>query len=1032
MLDRERLRATARLWWRMMRMQRVTREGWFYVGFTLVVGAAAINTGNNLLYLVLGLQLSLIVLSAFLSESALRGISLRRELPGHAEAGQPCRATYVVRNDKRRFASYSLVFTELEGPARGVRVFLNQIPAGATRRISWEAVFPHRGEGRFGLVRVATRFPFGLFEKSREIHLPDRLPIHPPAMRPPPVRLGPLQGLGERPEPRPGSGHEFHALREYRVGDDPREIHWRSTARHGRPLVVERERERRRRITLLVDERGVSGRRRLDGLAAAAMSLARMFAERGNEVGLSWSGGSIQPAAGPNQLRRIGDALARLIAAPANAPAPRPHRGSHGVEVVPIEAEPEEEIRLAPLYEPGALPGGGSLTLHGMQRVSLLAAVVAGFSSLAISGELPIWAIGTFVVAAILGLILREGSAPSVRNLSNLFAVTALLALAFQVVSGSAEVIVAAPTFAVMLAASRLLGRKGPADDALLLLSALLMLAGGAALTGDLSYGIAFSAFALTATVALCLSHLRRETEEVEGPEASRRRGTVSGSLVGALSGLSVAVLVGSALVFVAFPRVSAGVIRRPIETRVGGGADRIRLGSVGVLKDDPTPVMRVRFPNGPPAAELYWKTMVFERWDGKSWTRPQTGRVPVPPASPGRYRMGPATQEALVAEVELLQEEPGLPVPGAPLEIRFPYKRGTEPPFLLATPGGDLEVRSRGGGALRYTVAAALPPRADRQSRVERQYPPPEVARYLEIPTQLDPRVRELALRLGGDLPPVQAADALVAWLGSELRYTRELPGEVEDPIAHFLFERKEGHCEFFASALAILLRINGIPARVAAGYYGASFVEAGNYWLVRQGDAHAWTEAWFPDTGWVRFDATPAEVRSGDASSAWSRMVEWLDVIRARWSDWVLDFDSRDQLRIASTLVEAFSRRRGAGAGLAGPARIGVVAVCLVGVVWLSLRLWRRLRAEGGTPVPPHHRRAVRLYRAVKRLLRRHGIDLPESATPSDWEAAAAAVLPDKAPAIAAAIRAYAQTRFGGRPLPAGRARALLRALR
>src|SRR5690606_29821187 len=127
------------------------------------------------------------------------------------------------------------------------------------------------------------------------------------------------------------------------------------------------------------------------------------------------------------------------------------------------------------------------------------------------------------------------------------------------------------------LAASRLLGRRGPADDALLLLSALLMLAGGAALTGDLSYGVAFAAFAVTSTVALCLSHLRRELEEVDGPAASRRRGTVSGSLVGALSLLSVAVLVGSAVVFVTFPRVSAGIVRRAIEQRVGGGSDRIQ-----------------------------------------------------------------------------------------------------------------------------------------------------------------------------------------------------------------------------------------------------------------------------------------------------------------------------------------------------------------------------------------------------------------------------------------------------------------------
>src|SRR5690606_26968739 len=105
----------------------------------------------------------------------------------------------------------------------------------------------------------------------------------------------------------------------------------------------------------------------------------------------------------------------------------------------------------------------------------------------------------------------------------------------------------------------------------------------------------------------------------------------------------------------------------------------------------------------------------------------------------------------------------------------------------------------------------------------------------YLEIPAGLDERVRQLAFRIGDGASPLRTAEALVAHLEQGYRYTRELPGEVADPIAHFLLDRKEGHCEFFASALALMLRVNGIPARVAAGYYGATYVEGGDYWMVR-----------------------------------------------------------------------------------------------------------------------------------------------------------------------------------------------------
>ena len=179
---------------------------------------------------------------------------------------------------------------------------------------------------------------------------------------------------------------------------------------------------------------------------------------------------------------------------------------------------------------------------------------------------------------------------------------------------------------------------------------------------------LAFAAFAVTATVALCLSHLRRETEEVEGPSASKRRGTVSGQLVGALSVLSITVLVGSAAVFVTFPRVSAGMMRRAMDNRVGGDTDRIRLGGVGVLKDDPTPVLRVRYPEGTPSGELYWRTMIFETWNGRGWTRPAGNRTPLQPAPDGVYRLGPIDPGAIVADVEVIGADTRLASPGDPV----------------------------------------------------------------------------------------------------------------------------------------------------------------------------------------------------------------------------------------------------------------------------------------------------------------------------------------------------------------------------
>src|SRR5690606_24593268 len=122
--------------------------------------------------------------------------------------------------------------------------------------------------------------------------------------------------------------------------------------------------------------------------------------------------------------------------------------------------------------------------------------------------------------------------------------------------------------------------------DPLLLLSSLMMLAGGAALTGELTYGLLFVAFAVLGTVALATTYLRRELDGVLGGRASAERGTVSAALLGFLGGISLTALVGSLVVFLAFPRVSVGVLSRAEVGRVGGGGDRIELGGVGVLKD--------------------------------------------------------------------------------------------------------------------------------------------------------------------------------------------------------------------------------------------------------------------------------------------------------------------------------------------------------------------------------------------------------------------------------------------------------------
>lgn len=331
--DGERPTSSAEVWQRRLRRWakpprrlRFTRQGRWYIGFTLFIGFAAINTGNNLLFLLLGLLLAGIVISGVLSESALRGLSVARRLPSEARAGRPALVGIVLTNRKQRIGSYSVLARDLTESGEAGRTFFLKVDAGQSTQgaYRWEPV--RRGPTRFLRVELSTRFPFGLFDKSREIELVDECVVFPREVPPPPVRPRRSMSLGERPSGRGGMGVEFFGLREAQPHDEARLIHWRTSARRGRPVVIEREREHRRRVALVVDNRVdkvSSDPTAFDAPAEHAAALLRRAIRDGCEVAFSSSGLTISPGAGAGHERRILHALA-LLDGVAGGPSPVP------------------------------------------------------------------------------------------------------------------------------------------------------------------------------------------------------------------------------------------------------------------------------------------------------------------------------------------------------------------------------------------------------------------------------------------------------------------------------------------------------------------------------------------------------------------------------------------------------------------------------------------------------------------------------------------------------------------------------------
>ena len=236
------------------RRGRLTREGKAFVFLTVGVGVAAVNTGNNLLYLSLGLLLSLLLVSMVLSEVALYGLRIERRLPIRAFVGEKASVELRVCNKKRWMPSYSLEVEDLiDGAATGVRCFFLKVPPQGAERAEYRHEFTRRGRREFRGFQVITRYPFGLVEKAHTHRGRSDLVVY-PAVRPgPPLpRFGSAEAA-VHPQRRRGSGDEIDGLREHAEGDEARSVHWRRSASLGYLVVRERKRDAARRFTVTLD-----------------------------------------------------------------------------------------------------------------------------------------------------------------------------------------------------------------------------------------------------------------------------------------------------------------------------------------------------------------------------------------------------------------------------------------------------------------------------------------------------------------------------------------------------------------------------------------------------------------------------------------------------------------------------------------------------------------------------------------------------------------------------------------------------------
>ncbi len=294
-------------WFRPPRQLKITASGRVYLLITVGVGLGALNTGNNLLYLVLGMLLSLIIASGVLSERSLRHLVIKRVMPDGVFAQEPFAMPYDIRRKDGR--AFALSIGEAASPLTG-EAWIPIVESETSRVVRATCTAPKRGPLVLTGIKITTLYPFGLFAKSRVLDMPDMLVVYP---RKGFVCADPSQlasahpGDGGNPHRRDGTG-DLLGLRPLADGEDARHIHWLKSAAAGELLRTEREREERRQFVLEVDASlaGDALDRRCEEAAAQTQRLLSF----GHEVGLRAGPRRLRASAGPGQERRVLTALA--------------------------------------------------------------------------------------------------------------------------------------------------------------------------------------------------------------------------------------------------------------------------------------------------------------------------------------------------------------------------------------------------------------------------------------------------------------------------------------------------------------------------------------------------------------------------------------------------------------------------------------------------------------------------------------------------------------------------------------------------
>jgi len=587
-------------------------------------------------------------------------------------------------------------------------------------------------------------------------------------------------------------------------------------------------------------------------------------------------------------------------------------------------------------------------------------------------------------------------------------------------------------SFVVIYRCSNLPGRRELRQAVAL---SFVQILAAAASTTEAYFGPLLAAYLAMAIWTLMAMASARD----DAPAGARRAPT--GRPVFVMTAATVAL---GAVLFFAMPHLGTGYLQQVSALRgagdgISGFSNRIELGSINQIKKSRSIVMRVRIIRQPgfssaASLDLRWRGLAFDTFDGRSWSVARMETDWVGTQRDGWYDVGqpiPAGQSDMLEEISL---EPSLM-------------------SLLFTSPGAARVQAEDLSTLGVDAAGSIHMQIPALHRLSYQVvsPDPQTAlagfgsvtsggegrmtRYLTLP-RLDARVEALAHRLTQKADTdFERARIIEEYLRSNYSYTLDVDDAgVADPVSHFLIERNAGHCEYFATGMAILLRHLSIPSRVVNGFAAGQWSPLFGGFIVRQSDAHAWVEAWMPERGWVTFDPTPSEGSFEATMGPMARFARLMGRIELVWDTWIIGLDLLDQQSFVSTLMDtgravAAALRSGLAAmnplaGSGGVARALSALALAAGVIWIAMRrgtlAW--LRAFVGRPArrrTPSDPATLALRRFEARWAKR-GLRRSPGQTPMEFAREIERSALDAPGAAVGFVESYYNARYGGGEAP------------